>query len=75
MPTPSGTARTQLALSGYGTRRYGSFADKAVVSNVGLEGIEYAATGEPLHYAAPYTPMEYAAVVNRLHFEAREGDT
>ena len=42
---------------------------------VGLEGIEYAATGDPLHFEAPWTPLEYAAGVNRLHFEAQEGDT
>ena len=71
----SGTAQTQFAFGGYGTRRYGSFAGKAVVSVKGLEGIEYAATGDPLHYAAPWTPLEYAAGVNRLHFTAEEGDT
>ncbi|MCH7793172.1 MAG: hypothetical protein IID31_12945 [Planctomycetes bacterium] len=29
----SGTAQTQFAFGGYGTRRYGSFADKALVGS------------------------------------------
>lgn len=74
MASPSGTARTQFALPGYGTRRYGSFAGKSIVG-VGAEGIEFAAGGEPMHYAAPYMPMEYAVPTNRLHYAADEEDT
>ena len=72
LPIPDGTIAQ-------GDRQHllGEYSGIAAASatKVGLEGIEFAATGDPLHYAAPYTPMEYAAVVNRLHFEAQEGDT
>ncbi|HDZ20956.1 hypothetical protein LCGC14_0878530 [marine sediment metagenome] len=52
-----------------------SFQTVARPGNVGVEGIEFAATGEPLHYEAPFMPVDFAADVNRLHFAADEGDT
>ena len=80
MGTPSGTARTQLSLSGYGTRRYGSFIGKAIAATVSVYTVLFEGNFVPLTVSGNViTPVFDGSFIDMAtqirNFAAVKGDT